>query len=98
MPKKIRKTPLALVIQSLLVLPAAVSAQTLAQTPAPTSNLDTVVVTGIRAATRNALDAMEASNSMVETIALPSATVRPVRRKAMNSAIRANSACAPRMP
>ena len=69
MPKKIRKTPLALVIQSLLVLPAAVSAQTPAQTPAPTSNLDTVVVTGIRAATRNALDAKEASNSMVETIA-----------------------------
>ena len=68
MQKKIRKTPLALLLQSLVMLPAAVTAQT-TTAPSATANLETVVVTGIRAATRNALDAKEASNSMVEVIA-----------------------------
>lgn len=59
-------TRLCLLVQAALLLPAA------AQT-APADNtadkLDTVVVSGIRASVRKALDTKEASNSMVEVIA-----------------------------
>ena len=59
-------TRLCLLMQAALLLPAA------AQT-APSDNaadkLDTVVVSGIRASVRKALDIKEASNSMVEVIA-----------------------------
>ena len=66
-----RKThQLSLLIQAMVFLPVAASAQTATPTtPPPTDQtLETVVVTGIRAATRNALEAKEASNSMVEVI------------------------------
>lgn len=71
-----RKKPLACLIQAMFVLPAVALAQT---APAPTTpatpantakpELETVVVTGIRGSVRQALDAKEASNSMVEVIA-----------------------------
>ncbi|MBI3346861.1 MAG: TonB-dependent receptor [Burkholderiales bacterium] len=68
-----RKTPftptrLCVLIQALVLLPAA--AQTTA-TPGDSAakTLDTVVVSGIRASVRKALDTKEASNSMVEVIA-----------------------------
>lgn len=62
-------TRLCLLLQALVLLPAA------AQTTAPTAGesdaktLDTVVVSGIRASVRKALDTKEASNSMIEVIA-----------------------------
>ena len=59
-------TRLALLLQALLLLPAA--AQT-APADSDASKLDTVVVSGIRASVRKALDTKEASNSMVEVIA-----------------------------
>ena len=68
-----RKTPftptrLCVLIQALVLLPAG--AQT-ATTPGDSSakTLDTVVVSGIRAAVRKALDTKEQSNSMIEVIA-----------------------------
>lgn len=71
-----RKTPLASLIQAMFMLPAVALAQTatIPATPAtpasaPKAELDAVVVTGIRASVRQALDAKEASNSMVEVIA-----------------------------
>jgi len=65
-----RKTPLSLLIQAMFVLPAIAAAQT-APAPAATTaktELETVTVTGIRASVRQALEAKEASNSMVEVI------------------------------
>jgi TonB-dependent receptor len=66
-----RKTPftptrLCLLMQAALLLPAA--AQT-APNDSDATKLDTVVVSGIRASVRKALDIKEASNSMVEVIA-----------------------------
>lgn len=62
-----RQTRLTLLIRAMFVLPGVASAQTAA--PAAKSELEAVVVTGIRAAVRNALQAKEASNGMIETIA-----------------------------
>lgn len=68
-----RKTPLAGLIQAMFMWPTVALAQTAPApaTPAsaPKADLETVVVTGIRASVRQALDAKEASNSMVEVIA-----------------------------
>ena len=61
-----RKTRLSLLIQAAFMLPGIAAAQT--NTPTADNTLETVTVTGIRAATRNALEAKEASNSMVEVI------------------------------
>lgn len=65
------KTPfkpnrLALLLPAFVLLPAA--AQT-APADSDASKLDTVIVSGIRASVRKALDTKEASNSMVEVIA-----------------------------
>ncbi|WP_457420467.1 TonB-dependent receptor [Roseateles sp. P5_E7] len=59
-------TRLCLLIQALVLLPA--SAQT-APNDSDANKLDTVVISGIRASVRKALDTKEASNSMVEVIA-----------------------------
>lgn len=59
-------TRLCLLLQAALMLPAA--AQT-APNDSDANKLETVVVSGIRAAARKALDTKEASNSMVEVIA-----------------------------
>ncbi|CAM3689574.1 TonB-dependent receptor [Roseateles saccharophilus] len=59
---------LCLLIQAFVLLPAA--AQTApAPADAKTEALDTVVVSGIRASVRKALDTKEASNSQIEVIA-----------------------------
>lgn len=57
------RAPLSVLMTAILALPA------LAQTTPAKSELDTVVVTGIRASVKKALDAKEASNSLVEVIA-----------------------------
>ncbi|RZL37492.1 MAG: TonB-dependent receptor [Rubrivivax sp.] len=59
-------TRLCLLMQAALMLPAA--AQT-APNDSDASKLETVVVSGIRAAARKALDTKETSNSMIEVIA-----------------------------
>ena len=59
-------TPLCLLVQALFLLPAA--AQT-APADGEAKTLETVVVSGIRASVRKALDTKEASNSMIEVIA-----------------------------
>lgn len=61
--------PLCLLIQALVLLPATAQTAAPAATNAPAQALDTVVVSGIRASVRKALDTKEASNSMIEVIA-----------------------------
>lgn len=67
-------TRLALLLQALVLLPAAAQTAAPTTTPTPAAStanpaLETVLVTGIRAAARKALDTKEASNSLVEVIA-----------------------------
>lgn len=77
-----RQTPLALLISALFALPAAAQTAAPADKPADKSEqLDTVFVSGIRAAAKRALDVKEASNGQIEVIAsedigkLPDATI-----------------------
>ncbi len=67
-----RKTRLSLLIQALFVLPGVAVAQQATPDPkteAAKNELETVTVVGIRAAVRNALQAKELSNSIIESIA-----------------------------